>query len=140
VSLSVPEPVRLPFSLTGRLGGLRPIAVGVRVSDDVDVIDGSRWTASVDLAPTGPDDRPVRVRVSWIPAGGTPGSDKYGEPNTTVDGNPASFDDFYGDALLVWEPRGITVSLFDVPDPVAAYGDVAMVAEPLDPEGWVVLR
>jgi hypothetical protein len=140
VSLSVAEPVRLPFSLTGRLGGLRPIAVGVAVSDDVDAIDGSRWSASVDLAPVDPADRPVQVRVSWFPAGGTPGSDKYGEPNTTVDGNPASFDDFYGDALLVWEPRGITVSLFDVADPVAAYDDVALVDDPFDPAGWVVLR
>ena len=66
-----------------------------------------------------------------------PGSDKYGAPNTTVDGNPASFDDFYGDALLVWEPRGITVWLGDVPDPVAAYADVAIVEDPFDPAGWV---
>jgi hypothetical protein len=37
----------------------------------------------------------------------------------------------------VWETGGITVSLFDVPEPAAAYDDVAMVDDPFDPEGWI---
>jgi hypothetical protein len=43
-------------------------------------------------------------------------------------------------AELLTGDRGRTVSLFDVPDPVAAFGDIAVVDAPSDPATWVAVR
>jgi hypothetical protein len=141
VSLSTPAPVRLPFTLGGRLAGLQPLSTTVSVSDDVDAVTGARWTAGLDLA-TAADATAAEVRVqsSWTPGGGgTPGSRKYGAPNTTVEGHRAVLDES-GTWLVVWDVRGSTVSILDAHDAVAAFGDVTVVDAPADPADWVAAR
>jgi hypothetical protein len=140
VSLSAAVPVRLPFTLGGRLAGLSAVRTWVAVSDDADPIDGSRWTAEVDLAPDGSDgsDRSVgpaasdvRVLSSWKPGAGP------GRTNAEVGGRAARLD---ADSVTVWDARGTSVAILGVADPVAAFGDLTLVDDPTDPTGWAAVR
>jgi hypothetical protein len=150
VSLSEAEPVRLPFTLSGRLAGLVPLSTWVAVSDDVDPTSGTRWSVQVRLAIDGDDaavdaaavdfDAPqVTVWTSWTPGGEDPGSSKDGPPNTTVDGHPAALDE-YRPRLTVWDVQGCTVSVSDPRGPEAAFGDLRIADDPADPNGWPAAR
>jgi RNA polymerase sigma-70 factor (sigma-E family) len=140
VSLSAAVPVRLPFTLSGRLAGLAPVRTWVSVPDAADPIDGTRWTAEVDLAPDGAPDADrsigpaasdVRVLTSWEPGAGP------GRSTTVIDGHPARVE---SGSVTVYGVRGVEVSVVGDPDPVAAYGDVTVVDGPTDPAGWAPAR
>jgi hypothetical protein len=143
VSLVVGDPVRLPFTLSGGLAAREVRGTGVAIPGDL-TADEDPWEVSLDLAPDAPTDpeaRDVRVLVAWTPGGGTPGSDKYGEPNTVVDGHQARLDrDQWGNFLMVWGVNGTTVTIIDAPDPLAAYAELGLLDEPADPAGWVPVR
>lgn len=139
LSLTAAEPVRLPFTLTGRLAGLRPVSTSIALADDVDPISGTRWDATVDLAVAGADDQPVVSVGASLEPGDPSGrlDDKDGPPTMTLDGHEARLSE---DSLLVWGVQGTRLWIWGRSVSVQSYDDVEMLDDPTDPMGWVPLR
>jgi hypothetical protein len=146
VSLTTGTPVRLPFTVHHELAGLRVTGTGASVQRPgrVDPVQGTRWTADLDLVDGA--GRTISVGVLLVP--GDPLSrverDKDGRirRNTTVDGHPAALLDS-GRHLVVWGVNGTRVMVDLSRRPGNArdlYAGVTVLPDPNDVTGWVPVR
>jgi hypothetical protein len=141
VSLTVAEPVRLPFAVNERLAGLPPTGTEVQFVDDdrIDTTAGARWSVQMVYATDDPADGMAQVHVRWEPGRFVPDPGGEGTPNTTVDGHPARLSPHLENSLIVWGAQDCTWMLL-TPDPVAAFGDMPRVDDPTDPAAWPPVR
>lgn len=145
VTLTAGEPVRLPFTVTGRTAQLVAVRTMVRFDPD-----GLTWHAELELAQDArdtPDYRgsaPVSISAtrSTDPSGRT---EKDDQPNTTIDGHKAALGS-HERSLTVWGVHGIRMFVMLQPeyhgkDSVREiYGDTQVVPAPTDPTTWKSAR
>jgi hypothetical protein len=140
VTLADPEPVRLPFTLTGELAGRQVIVSMVAAGGSG---PAGKWYGSVELAPAGVEPTPggptIFVEANRVDPTADPGHTADQIPNTTVDGQPAwaSGD---GRAVVLFPQPDLRVlcELRATPgDPRAYTPDIHLVATPDTLTTWV---
>jgi hypothetical protein len=150
VSLTSGEPVRMPFTISGKIGSMHPARTLVDIYENgATGLNGERWFASIELVENEKDlqgsdtlRRSVLVEVIQRPSDPSGRIERDDKPNTTVDGYPAWLRPD-GGALVVW---GVHKTRADVEyqnrpgNAKAAYTDVHVLPKPDDPAAWVSSR